>query len=106
MTAVTYNTYRVNDFSLYAASATTAASGPVAPPPAPVAALGSSGSLGGGQDVISWNPAQGSGFVYSVWYTTNLMEGFQPLETNLADTVLSITNDIDAPSVFYKIEAQ
>jgi len=74
-------------------------------PPAPVVALGSA-SFGTGADVISWNPVQGSGFVYSVWYSTNLMEGFQPLETNLADTVLSVTNTINAQSVFYEIEAQ
>ena len=42
----------------------------------------------------------------SGWYSTNLLAGFQPLETNLPDTVQSLTNVISAPSVFYKIEAQ
>jgi PKD repeat protein len=74
-------------------------------PPPPTAVFGSA-SLGRGLDVINWTPVQGSGFVYSVWFSTNLMEGFQPLETNLPDTVQSLTNAIQAPSVFYKIDVQ
>lgn len=61
-------------------------------------------SFGRGQDVISWIP--GPGHVYHVYYSTNLQQGFQPLETNLPDTVQSLTNTISAPSVFYKIEAR
>jgi PKD repeat protein len=80
--------------------------GPHAPPPAPTASLGSSGSFGNGQDVLSWTTVQGSGYVYGVWYSTNLLNGFQPLETGLSDTVTRITNTITASPVFYKIEAQ
>jgi PKD repeat protein len=76
---------------------------PSEPPPASVVSLG---SIGSGQNVINWTTAQGSGFVYSVWYSTNLLDGFQPLETNLADTVQSLTNTIDSPAVFYKITAE
>ncbi|VGO15086.1 hypothetical protein PDESU_03666 [Pontiella desulfatans] len=78
-------------------------SGPIIPPPASTVSLS---SLGGGQDVIHWTTAQGSGYVYSVWYSTNLLAGFQPLETNLADTVQSLTNTIGTSPVFYKIEAK
>jgi hypothetical protein len=76
------------------------------PPPPPTVEQGGSGSFGSGEDVINWTTVQGSGYVYSVWYSTNLLDGFQPLETNLADTVQSITNIIDASPVFYKIKAQ
>ncbi len=71
-------------------------------PDAPVVSF--DGSFGDGQDVISWETIQGYGFAYNVYYTTDLLDGFQPLETNLVDTVQSLTNYIDAPSVFYKIE--
>lgn len=77
--------------------------GQISPPPASVVSIG---SLGAGQDVISWTTAQGSGYVYSVWYSTNLLAGFQPLETDLPDSVQSITNTINASPVFYKIEAK
>jgi PKD repeat protein len=84
----------------------TASAPVVVPPPAPTVALGSSGAFGRGQDVLSWTTVQGSGYVYGVWYSTNLLNGFLPLQTNLADTVKSLTNIINAPSVFYKIEVQ
>ena len=74
-------------------------------PPPPLATL-PGGLFGNGQDVVEWNPVQGSGYVYGVWLSTNLQDGFHPLATNLADTVLRFTNTIVAPSVFYKIEAQ
>jgi hypothetical protein len=80
--------------------------GPHAPPPAPTASLGGSGSFGNGQDVISWSTVQGSGYVYSVYWSTNLRAGFHPLKTNLADTVQRLTNIINAPAVFYRIECQ
>ncbi len=73
------------------------------PPPASVLTFGAHGA---GQDVIHWTTAQGSGYVYGVYYSTNLLNGFQPLETGLSDTVTSITNTISASPVFYKIEAQ
>lgn len=77
--------------------------GQAEPPPTSLVSIG---TVGGGQDVISWTTAQGSGYVYSVWYSTNLLAGFQPLATNLADTVQSITNIITASPVFYQIKAQ
>ena len=77
--------------------------GGAAPPPPPVVSLGSHGD---GQDMIQWTTAQGSSYVYSVYYSTNLLNGFQPLETNLSDTVTSITSTITASPVFYKIAAQ
>jgi len=80
--------------------------GPHAPPPAPTASLGGSGSFGSGQDVLSWTTVQGSGYVYNVYWSTNLMDGFQPLETNLPDTVQSLTNAVAVPAAFYKIEAR
>jgi PKD repeat protein len=80
----------------------TASAPVVVPPPAPVMNIGISGN----QNIISWTTVQGSGYVYGVWYSTNLLNGFLPLQTNLADTVKSLTNIINAPSVFYKIEAQ
>lgn len=77
---------------------------PPSPPPAPVIGLSRSGNQG----VISWTTAQGSGYVYSVYYSTNLMSGFLPLQTNMPDTVQSFTNTIDpaVPAAFYKVEAQ
>lgn len=77
---------------------------PVPPPipPEPIAVF----SASDGQSVISWTPVQGSNFVYSIYYSTNLMDGFLPLETNLSDTVLSVTNIMDTPVKFYKIEVQ
>jgi hypothetical protein len=77
-----------------------------APPSPPTVGLGSGGSFGGGQDVITWTTIQGSGYVYSVYWSTNLMNGFQPLETNLPDTVQSLTNAVAVPAAFYKIEAR
>lgn len=73
------------------------------PPPPPVMSLG---SIGSGQDVIQWTTVQGSGYVYSVYYSTNLLSGFLPVQTSLSDTITSITNVISASPVFYKIEAQ
>lgn len=82
---------------------TSGGGGPIDPPPASVVSIDSAGA---GQDVINWTTAQGSGYVYSVWYSTNLLNGFQPLVTNLTDTVQSWTNTVDASPVFYQIKAQ
>jgi hypothetical protein len=73
-------------------------------PPAPIVSFGS--SFGAGQDVILWDTVQGSGYVYSVYYSTDLMDDFQPLETNLADTVQIWTNATTAPKAFYQIRAK
>ena len=42
------------------------------------------------RNVITWNPV--SGRVYSVYWSTNLMNGFQPLETNILYPQGSYTN--------------
>jgi len=47
-----------------------------------------------------------SGRVYSVWWTTNLLDGFQPLETNIPWTHGGYTNPDALPSSFYKINVQ
>ncbi len=55
------------------------------------------------RNVISWSSV--SGRVYSVYRTTNLSEGFQPLETNIQWTVESFT-DTNPPAsgqIFYKL---
>ena len=64
------------------------------------------GEYGNGQDVINWTTIQGIGLVYGVYYTTDLQFDFVPLQTNLADTVQSWTNVIDASQVFYKVVAE
>ncbi len=82
----------------------TASAPVVVPPPAPVMSI----SISGNKNIISWTTVQGSGYLYSVYYSTNLMKGFLPLplQTNLPDTVQRLTNIINAPAVFYKIDAQ
>lgn len=97
-----YSTQVENDIAVYGTIVRTG-NNPPAPPPASAVTLGSTGT---GLDVIGWTTAQGSGHVYSVWYSTNLLEGFQPLETNLPDTAQSWTNPNSASPVFYQIKAQ
>ena len=75
------------------------------PPPPPPPSVLTLEVLGGGQDIVNWTTVQGSGYVYSVYYSTNLLSGFIPLQVDLADTVQSLTNSMSAP-VFYKIEAR
>jgi hypothetical protein len=81
----------------------------------PVPDVSSSG-FGSGQDVINWTVVEDYGrFDYSVYYSTNLLDGFTLL-TNMADKIdastnfiaapTSFTNVIDAPTVFYKIVAE
>jgi PKD repeat protein len=65
--------------------------------------ISAAGALGSGSDVLNWTTE--AGYIYSVWYSTNLLDGFQPLETNLDETVTSLTNNITTSPVFYKIEA-
>ncbi len=77
-------------------------SGPTESPSPSTVSLG--GELGTGSDVINWTTEPG--YTYGVYWATNLMDGFQPLETNLSDSVTSLTNLTDAPAAFYKIEAE
>lgn len=63
-----------------------------------------SDSLGAGEDVIHWTTE--AGYLYSVLYSTNLLQGFVPLQTGLDYTVTSYTNSVSTPQIFYKVEAQ
>jgi PKD repeat protein len=54
--------------------------------------------------VLSWNSA--SGRVYSVYWTTNLMNGLQCIVSNLPWTQNSFTNPAPAASSFYKIDVR
>jgi len=57
------------------------------------------------QAVLGWNAT--SGRVYSVWWTTNLLNDFQLIESNLPWTVNSFTDDVhDAEAGFYKIDVR
>jgi PKD repeat protein len=57
------------------------------------------------QRLLQWSAA--SGRVYSVYWTTNLLSGFQPLETNLVWPQNSWTGQVSgAPGEFYKIKVQ
>ena len=58
------------------------------------------------RDMIGWDGA--SGRVYSVYWTTNLMNGFppQPLASNIPWTQASFTNSTTAPGGFYKINVR
>ncbi len=47
-----------------------------------------------------------SGRVYSIWWTTNLLESFQPLETNLLWTQGGYTNPNPNPCDYYKIKVE
>lgn len=56
------------------------------------------------RNVMSWNAV--SGRVYSVYWMTNLLSGFQCLESNIPWTRSSFTNSTDAPCGYYKIKVQ
>jgi hypothetical protein len=57
------------------------------------------------RNVISWSPV--SGRAYSVYWTTNLMNGFQPLETNILYPQGSYTNLNPGPRVnLYQIKVR
>ncbi len=47
-----------------------------------------------------------SGRVYSIWWTTNLLENFQPLETNLLWPQGGYTNPSPSPTDYYKIKVE
>jgi hypothetical protein len=53
------------------------------------------------QNVIDWDTV--SGRVYSVYWTTNLMNVFQCLESNIPWTRSSFTNSTAVPCGYYKI---
>ncbi len=55
-------------------------------------------------EILQWSCV--SGRVYSVWWTTNLLNDFQPLETNLPWTQGSYTNSDAPPCSYYKINVQ
>jgi len=55
--------------------------------------------------IVQWSPSE-SGRVYSVWWTTNLLDNFQSLETNLPWTQGSYTNPDAPPCSFYKIKVE
>ena len=54
--------------------------------------------------VLGWNAV--SGRVYSVHWATNLMSGFQCLESNIPWTRTSFTNSTAVPRGFYKIDVR
>jgi hypothetical protein len=54
--------------------------------------------------VLGWNTI--SGRVYSVYFSTNLMSGFQCLESNIPWTQDSFTNSTTAPCGYYKIDVR
>jgi len=47
-----------------------------------------------------------SGRIYSVYWTTNLLDNFQPLETNISWTCNTFTNLTEEPSAYFKIKVQ
>jgi|GEM_PF-7050143 len=58
----------------------------------------------GDDKAFDWNTV--SGRIYSVYWTTNLLSGFQPLEINIPWTRNSFTNSTIVPQSFYKINVQ
>jgi hypothetical protein len=57
------------------------------------------------RNVVTWSPV--SGRVYSVYWTTNLLNGFQPLETNILYPQGSYTNINSGPRVnLYQIKVR
>lgn len=56
------------------------------------------------KNVMEWNAV--SGRVYNVYWTTNLMNGFQPLGANILWPQSSFTNSTVAPRGFYKIDVR
>ncbi len=69
----------------------------------PLSALRASSPSNNGK-VLQWNAV--SGRVYSVYWTTNLLNGFQCLESNIPWTQGSFTNSTDASCGYYKIGVQ
>lgn len=63
-----------------------------------------SGNAFGRDQIIGWNAV--SGRVYSVYWTTNLLSGFQCLESNIPWTRASFTNESELPVGYYRLEVQ
>lgn len=57
-----------------------------------------------GRDELNWNAV--SGRVYSVYWTTNLLSGFECLESNIPWPQSTFTNLPNIPSGFYKIDVR
>jgi hypothetical protein len=55
-------------------------------------------------NTLGWNAT--SGRVYSIWWSTNLLNGFQPLETNIIWPQNSWTGQADTAEGFYKLDVQ
>ena len=55
-------------------------------------------------NTVTWSAV--SGRVYSVYWTTNLLNGFQCLESNIPWTQVSFTNSTDVPCGYYKIDVR
>ena len=53
---------------------------------------------------INWQSV--SGRVYEVYWSTNLLENFRPLETNISWTCNSFTNSTNVPKAYFKIGVQ
>jgi hypothetical protein len=68
----------------------------------PQSALRASAPVGG--KILGWNTV--SGRVYSVYWTTNLLSGFQCLESNIPWTQGGFTNSTVVPCGYYKINVQ
>jgi endonuclease/exonuclease/phosphatase family metal-dependent hydrolase len=64
------------------------------------------GTLSSSQGVLEWTAVTGR--VYSVYWTTNLLSGFQTLETNIVWPQQSITNSLIStqPQGFYQVKVQ
>jgi hypothetical protein len=56
------------------------------------------------ENILQWSSV--SGRVYSVYWSTNLLENFQPLETNISWTCNSFTNSTDTPNAYFQIGVQ
>jgi hypothetical protein len=56
------------------------------------------------QNMVRWGAV--SGRVYNVYWTTNLLSGFQCLESNIPWTRGSFTNPADVPCGYYKIDVR
>jgi hypothetical protein len=63
----------------------------------------SSGSIEDGY-IVSWSAV--SGRVYAVYGTTNLVESFQPAQTNIYWPQSSWTDTVNRAEAFYKVEVQ
>jgi len=61
-------------------------------------------AVSGIRNTLEWNAV--SGRVYSVYWTTNLLEGFQPLQTNILWPQNSWTGQPDHAGAFYRLKVE